>query len=50
MTPGSKLRLSTGQEIRASVVVDATGFESKLVAREDYQLSGAWAARGQATR
>lgn len=41
---GSKLRLSTGQEIRASVVVDATGFESKLVAREDYQLSGAWAA------
>ncbi len=41
---GSSLQLSNGDSVRARVVVDATGFESKLVAREDHQLSGAWAA------
>ena len=41
---GSSLQLSNGDSVRARVVVDATGFESKLVAREDHQLSSAWAA------
>ena len=39
---GSTLTLSTGATVRAKVVLDATGFESKLVAREAKEVSGNW--------
>ncbi|KAL1499486.1 hypothetical protein AB1Y20_011689 [Prymnesium parvum] len=39
---GSLLTLSNGKSVRASVVVDATGFESKMVARETDAMAGLW--------
>ena len=42
---GSSLRLSDGQHIRAKVLLDATGFESKLVTRQSAAASGWWRER-----
>ena len=39
---GSTLTLSSGQQVRASLVVDATGFESTMVARETDETAGLW--------
>uniref|UniRef100_A0A7S4B0U6 lycopene beta-cyclase n=1 Tax=Chrysotila carterae TaxID=13221 RepID=A0A7S4B0U6_CHRCT len=39
---GSDLTLSSGQRVRAKLVVDATGFESKMVARESLAAAGLW--------
>lgn len=41
---GSTLQLSTGKEVRAKMVVDATGFESRLVARQSPEAAGLWQA------
>jgi len=43
---GSTITLSpTGQNVRARLVVDATGFESRLVEREGVSASGLWKAQ-----
>lgn len=39
---GSTLELADGTGVRASLVVDATGFESRLVARESDALASLW--------
>lgn len=39
---GSSLALDDGTTVRARTVVDATGFESKLVARETDEAAGLW--------
>ena len=39
---GSTLTLADGTSVRASLVVDATGFESKMVARESDTVAGLW--------
>lgn len=43
---GSTLTLSTGEEVRARLIVDATGFESRLVEREGVAASGLWQELG----
>ncbi|KAL3912335.1 MAG: hypothetical protein SGPRY_008369, partial [Prymnesium sp.] len=43
---GSDLTLSNGQSVRATIVVDATGFESKMVARESDATAGLWKPLG----
>ena len=39
---GSELTLSNGESLRAKLVVDASGFESKLVRREPISAAGYW--------
>ena len=39
---GSDLSLSDGSHVRAKIVVDATGFESRLVRREATAVGGYW--------
>ncbi len=39
---GSSLSLTDGSSVRAKVVIDATGFESRLVAREADEVASLW--------